>query len=120
MRPEQWALLEPILDGALGRPIPDRTAFLDSACGRHTELRREVDSLLAVHETSGFTDISGFADAMRVLEQRAATLHEGSTIGPYRILRELGRGGMGTVYEAARADDAFQKRVAIKVIRRGL
>lgn len=45
---------------------------------------------------------------------------EGKRIGAYRLLREIGRGGLGTVYLAARADDAYQKEVAIKLLRRGL
>ena len=45
---------------------------------------------------------------------------DGRRIGPYRLVRELGRGGMGTVYLAVRSDDAFQKRVALKVLKRGM
>jgi serine/threonine protein kinase/tetratricopeptide (TPR) repeat protein len=45
---------------------------------------------------------------------------EGVRVGPYRLVRELGRGGMGTVYLAVRSDDEFQKRVAVKVLRRGM
>ena len=44
----------------------------------------------------------------------------GTHVGPYRLIREIGRGGMGTVYLGARDDDAFQKRVAIKVLKRGM
>ena len=44
----------------------------------------------------------------------------GLRVGPYRLVRELGRGGMGTVYLAVRSDDQFQKRVAIKILRRGM
>jgi non-specific serine/threonine protein kinase/serine/threonine-protein kinase len=45
---------------------------------------------------------------------------DGERIGPYRLVREIGRGGMGTVYLAVRSDDAFQKRVALKVLKRGM
>jgi non-specific serine/threonine protein kinase/serine/threonine-protein kinase len=45
---------------------------------------------------------------------------DGLRIGPYRLIREIGRGGMGTVYLAGRSDDAFQKRVALKVLKRGM
>src|SRR5207244_6983593 len=44
----------------------------------------------------------------------------GSTLGAYRIEREIGRGGMGAVYEAARADNVFRRRVAIKIVKRGM
>jgi eukaryotic-like serine/threonine-protein kinase len=76
--------------------------------------------LLAAHEGSSLTGPSAFQDALKVLEQRTGQLQPGRRIGPYRVLREIGRGGMGSVYLAARADDAFQKLVAIKIIRRGL
>ncbi|HYL04062.1 MAG TPA: protein kinase [Steroidobacteraceae bacterium] len=55
-----------------------------------------------------------------MLEQRDSRVLEGRRIGPYRVVRELGRGGMSRVYLAARADEAFEKRVAIKVVERGL
>ena len=51
---------------------------------------------------------------------RVADAMEGARVGPYRIIREVGRGGMGTVYLAVRSDDEFQKRVALKVLRRGM
>src|SRR5262249_14214618 len=56
----------------------------------------------------------------RVLESRDERLTHGRKVGAYRILREIGRGGMGNVYLAARADDAFQKLVAVKIIRCGM
>src|SRR6266849_5921548 len=120
MQRERWLHIEEILQSAIDCAPPDRPALLDSACGEDTELRREVESLLALHQDSGFTRSSAFEDAMKVLEQRNGKLNEGRRIGTYRVLREIGRGGMGTVYLAARADDAFQKLVAIKIIRRGL
>jgi serine/threonine-protein kinase len=120
MQSEPWPLLDEILQGAIDRPIKDRAAFLDTACGDNTELRSEIESLLAFHEDESFTRDSGFADALSVLEKRDATLMDGRRIGAYRVLREIGRGGMGNVYLAARADDSFQKQVAIKIIRRGM
>ena len=92
---------------------------MNAACGNDVELRREVDSLLDRQEDT-FTKCSGFADGVKVLEHHAAAQSEGRKIGPYRIVREVGHGGMGTVYQAVRADDTFEKIVAIKVLRVGL
>jgi serine/threonine-protein kinase len=120
MLSDQWPQIEKILESAMGCDPARRAAFLDAACGSDAELRGEVESLLAFHEDESLTRDSGFADAIRVLETRNASLSQGSKIGAYRILREIGRGGMGNVYLAARADDAFQKLVAVKIIRRGM
>ena len=120
MQSEQWPKVESILETAMACDPAGRAAFLDAACGSDTELRREVESLLAFHADDSFAMSSGFGDAFRILESRERTLIRGLKIGSYRVLREIGRGGMGTVYVAARADDAFQKLVAIKIIRRGM
>ena len=120
MQLERWRQIEDIVQSAIDCEPKSRSALLDSACGQDAELRREVESLIACQEESGFTHASAFEDGIRVLERQDGKLNEGRRIGTYRILREIGRGGMGTVYLASRADDAFQKLVAIKIIRRGL
>jgi serine/threonine-protein kinase len=120
MPSEQWQRVEQILESAMTCDPGMRAVFLDAACGNDAELRREVESLLAFHRDDDLTRDSGFADAIRVLEKRDTNLNEGRKIGAYRVLREIGRGGMGNVYLAARADDAFQKLVAVKIIRRGM
>jgi len=120
MRSERWLEIEEIVQSAIDCAPGERPALLDAACGNDVELRHEVESLLAMQEDGGFTRSSGFTDAVKVLEQHTAKLNEGRSIGTYRVLREIGRGGMGTVYLAARADDTFQKLVAIKLLRRGL
>ncbi|HEV8018627.1 MAG TPA: protein kinase [Steroidobacteraceae bacterium] len=122
MQADRWRRLEEIFQSALDCAPESRAAFIDSACGGDAELRAEVDSLLAAHEQGDgeSADSAAFEEALKVLEQRSARLHEGRRIGPYRVLHELGRGGMGRVYLAARADQAFEKQVAIKVVERGL
>jgi len=120
MEPDRWLQIEEIFHSALDCAPENRAALLDSACDGNAELRKEIESLLASHEKSHFTTPAGFADAMKVLEQRTGQVEEGRRIGPYCVLRRIGRGGMGNVYLAARADDAYQKLVAIKIIRRGL
>jgi len=120
MQPERWRQIDEILQSAIDCSPENRPSLLDSACGDDAELRREVESLLAHDKGDGFTAAAGFSDAVKVLEDRLAGQREGQRIGPYRVLREIGRGGMGTVYSAARADATFEKLVAIKIIRRGL
>lgn len=99
-----------LFEAVLERPTEGRTAFLDEATHGDLELRREVQQLLAAH--SGSTGLLDYP-ALDAAGER----WEGRRIGPYEILRELGRGGMGTVYLATRADHAFDRLVAIKVVR---
>jgi len=120
MQPERWRQIEEVFQRALDCAPENRVAILDAACGHDAELRREVESLLASHENSEPTVPSAFHEALGVLEHRASQLDGEKRFGPYRILRTIGRGGMGSVYLGARADDAYQKLVAIKVIRLGL
>ncbi len=122
MQAERWRRLEEIFQSALDCEPHTRAAWLDAVCDGDLELHSEVDSLLAAYEQGNFdcTQAAAFEDAIKVLEQRAARLPEGRRIGPYRVVRELGRGGMSRVYLAARADQAFEKLVAIKVVELGL
>lgn len=113
MPDSDWQRVKVILADALEEPPEERTAFLERSCQGDTTLMREVEALLA-QETS-------------VLEQCAAErspeLAEcnilGKRVGAYIITRELGRGGMGAVYLAQRADGVFDKEVAIKLLKRG-
>ena len=120
MQPERWKRIKEIFHSAADCEPAKRPALLDAACGFDTALRQEVESLLASHEHSGFTNADVFQQGVRVLEQRAGDSQEGRRIGPYRIVRRIGRGGMGSVYLAARADEAYEKLVAIKIIRHDL
>src|SRR5258708_310731 len=118
MEPERWRKIEDLFQTALDCEPERRSAFLESACRDDRWLREEVESLLASYEKGGFTEAPGFQDAVRLLEKHHSLA--GRRIGPYRVIREIGHGGMGAVYLAARADEAFHKEVAIKVIKRGL
>lgn len=120
MDSERWQRIENIFQSALDCDPNRRAALLDAECAGDAALREEIESLLASYPNSGFTENGAFPEAVKILERRAQSLAEGKQIGPYRIVREIGQGGMGVVYLAARADDAFQKFVAIKVIKRGL
>src|ERR1700741_3524278 len=117
MTSERWPQIEKILASAIDCDAAGRAIFLDSASGNDPELQREIKSLLAFQEQERFGTASGFVDAIRLLQRGTANRSEGQRIGAYRVLREIGQGGMGNVYLAERADDAFHNLVAIKIIR---
>jgi non-specific serine/threonine protein kinase/serine/threonine-protein kinase len=119
--PERWKQVEAVFEQALERPAGERTAFLQQTCNGDEELRREVESLLDSHERAGsFIDQRSMFLSQEILEQETPSVQTGQLIGPYRVVREIGRGGMGAVYLAERADEQYQKRVAIKLIKRGM
>ena len=117
MSTERWQQLEDLFHAALDRAPADREAFVAGACGGDAGLRQEVERLLRAHEQASSFVAQAAADVARVA---ADVPPDGRQIGAYRIIRELGRGGMGTVYLGERADAQFQMRVAIKVIKRGM
>ena len=110
-----------LFDAAAERPVEERRSFLEAAAGADVSLRDEVLALLADDEAAkGF--LSGGAVLPASLAEGsagAAPSLSGRQIGTYRVLDEIGRGGMGAVYRAVRADDAFQKTVALKLVSAG-
>ncbi|HXI03253.1 MAG TPA: serine/threonine-protein kinase, partial [Candidatus Saccharimonadales bacterium] len=105
---------------ALDRPSDERAAFLDDACAGDAELRAELDSLMEAHERAGdFLERMDLERAAALVESLPEPAPEG-IIGAYRLIRELGRGGMGVVYLAERADGQFEQRVALKLLKRGM
>jgi non-specific serine/threonine protein kinase/serine/threonine-protein kinase len=119
MRAEDWREVEELLDAALDADAAGRRRLLEEAGRRSPALRRKVESLLDCKAaTDGFLDapaLALFADLVAGGEDSLV----GRTVGRYRIVREVGRGGMGAVYLAERADGEFEQRVALKVVRRG-
>jgi len=97
----------------------DRASYLQQACGDDEELRREAESLLSF-ESQAEAVIAGTVQGAAALFEDDSGLAEGDRLGVYRIVREIGRGGMGTVYLAERDDEQFQKQVAIKLVTQGL
>jgi len=113
--PDRWQRLEALFFEALDLAPPARASFLDQACGGDAELRLEVQSLLNSSEIT-------LADLRRPVEEAAHEIvqdHVGQRIGPYEVVRLLGEGGMGQVYLARRADQQFQRQVAIKLMHAG-
>jgi non-specific serine/threonine protein kinase/serine/threonine-protein kinase len=121
MDAERWRRIEEVFGSAIAVAPADRGAFLADACGEDGGLRREVEALLGSHERAGdFIQAPAFDDALALMGVPEPALEAGRRIGPYEVARELGRGGMGAVYLATRADDEYRKQVAIKLIRRGM
>ncbi|HKU61065.1 MAG TPA: protein kinase [Gemmatimonadales bacterium] len=108
--------LEALFHQALPLDPAARSALLDQACQDDPALRSEVERLLAAHDRAGgFIQVPAATLGGAVAEPVA-----GRRIGSYRVVRELGRGGMGAVYLAERADGGFAQTVAIKLIKRGM
>ena len=118
LNPERWREVAELFDAALALPPEQRDTFIAERAG-DDEIAREVTSLIAALDTA-----SDRFDhpALALMETEAGTSllpsarRIGDRIGAYRIVRSMGHGGMGAIYEAVRDDDQYKKRVAIKTI----
>jgi serine/threonine protein kinase/tetratricopeptide (TPR) repeat protein len=132
MSPERWQQIEEVFQAALDLPEGERAPYISASCAGDEELREQVLALVAQHDESGDFIESPAVEAVsgiRVSTDASATNPMtgafddpaiGRRLGAYRIVRELGRGGMGAVYLAERADSVFRRSVAIKLIKRGM
>lgn len=121
---QQWAVLSPLLDELLDLAEPERGQRLAALRAQDAGLAERLEAMLA-HDAQ--LEVQGFLDApaaRAVIETLAAPDEApdltGRGIGPYVLQRELGQGGMGTVWLARRADGRFEGDVAIKFLRAGL
>jgi serine/threonine-protein kinase len=121
MRPagERWARVKELFEAAVDLDPKQRTALFDKECGGDEALRGEIESLLKSDErTDGFIEQPAFEIPRDLFSEEEPVA--GRQFGAYQVIREIGRGGLGTVYLAARADQEYRKQVAIKLVRRGL
>ncbi len=116
MTPERWRQAEDLFYRALDEPDTNREAFLAQQCGTDDELRQQVVGLLA----SDAQTKSNFAGSVKSAVLDLDSKPHARFVGPYELLRELGRGGMGTVYLAKRTDEVYDKDVAIKLVTPGM
>jgi non-specific serine/threonine protein kinase/serine/threonine-protein kinase len=116
----RWQRVKDLFAAALEKDAAERNAFLDAACAAEPELRAEVDSLLAAHDdTDDFIERPAAHRALDLEPETPPPAWIGRRVGDYRIVEEVGRGGMSEVYKGVRDDDEYHKEVAIKVLRQG-
>jgi eukaryotic-like serine/threonine-protein kinase len=120
MTREDWLRVKTITAAALDQPEARRAGFVVDACAGDEPLEQEVRSLLlsAVNAAPLFeAPVFAAAHAVNVIEQaaRATAPRIGGRFGPYRIIKEIGRGGMGRVFLAERADEEYRQVVALKI-----
>ena len=115
MTPERWQQIEQLFHAALARDLTHRNSFLASACGTDEELRREVESLIYFHnDTASFIETPAGDVAAAILDSDKFRLKPGHEINNYRIIRQLGSGGMGEVYLAD--DTKLHRKIALKLL----
>ncbi|HEX3084926.1 MAG TPA: serine/threonine-protein kinase, partial [Pyrinomonadaceae bacterium] len=119
MNSGQWHRLNEIFAAAIELDPDRQNQFLREACAGDECLQREAEAILAATQHAdrqGFLTGNVFSDGAEVIA--ANEIPPGTIIGPYRVVQEIGRGGMGAVYLATR--EGFQQKVALKIIKRGM
>jgi eukaryotic-like serine/threonine-protein kinase len=115
--PEKWDQVKELFALALERDPEERSNFLRQACAGDDSLRTEVESLLASFDGAAtFLESCPAADLLSTQSRVTA----GRRIGAYRIIREIGQGGMAVVYLGERDDQNYRKQVAIKMVKPGI
>src|SRR5262249_51697565 len=110
MDAERWNRMSSVFITARERPSGERAAFLAEICGNDQDLRQEVESLVSA---------DAVGSELRLERGGLGAFPAGTGLGPYLIDSLVAEGGMGEVYRAERVDGAYQKVVAIKVLRPG-
>jgi eukaryotic-like serine/threonine-protein kinase len=116
MKHQDWEKIKDLFARVLEQPADFRADWLRTACGADVRLFDEINSLLAAHdETENLIE----RNVVGIAEITASTREDfaGKQFGNYRIIREIGRGGMGAVFLAERWDGEFEQQVALKIIR---
>ena len=112
LTPERWQQIKEVFADAQDRTPAERVDFLEKACAGDGSLQNEVESLLAAAESEAAEDGSIATGGHPPVEDAMI----GRRVGAYKIVQRIGRGGMATVYLASRADEQYEKQVAIKIL----
>ncbi len=117
----KYARLRTLYMQAMERDPAERDRFLDEQCPDDTDLRAQVLSMLDVaSESEDFLDALGTEHLAPILDAEREPMAAGQAVGPFTVVRELGRGGMGVVYLAERTDGQFEQQVALKLLKLGM
>ncbi len=117
MQADRWERIKEVFSTALERDCAERQAYVEQACAADVALRAEVESLLQAHDDTGdFIERPAAQRAFGLDLDPPSPSWIGRRVGAYRIVAEIGRGGMSEVYRAVRADDEYHKEVAVKVL----
>jgi eukaryotic-like serine/threonine-protein kinase len=119
--PERWQIIKEVLATVLEAAPEDRTTCLARCCAGDDSLRHEVEKLLEYEPDvgTGFLDETSFAEVTTAVMSAEDKAWFGRRVGAYKIISQLGAGGMGEVYRAVRADGQYTKEVAVKLVRNG-
>jgi len=118
MTPDRWDQVKSALSAALDAEAGETSSCLDELCGDDRQLRIEVEKLLALKDDPDLALLESASVALGMeLDEPAKSPWIGRRVGPYEIVEQIGSGGMGEVYRAVRADDAYRKEVAVKLVR---
>ena len=120
MSDDRWDRLDSLFQRAADLAPAERVALLAEVRADDPELADELEALLRFDRVGERPLDQAVQGAVTSILDRAGPDRRGTRLGPYRIIEELGHGGMGTVYLAERADDAYHAQVAIKLIRGGV
>src|SRR5262245_7369130 len=100
-------------------PGKDRATYLDEVCGSDAALREQIESLLVANDRAGNFLESPAAELSPTTDQSSITQRPGTVIGPYKLLQQIGEGGMGVVFMAEQSKP-IQRTVALKIIKPGM
>ncbi|HET7064273.1 MAG TPA: serine/threonine-protein kinase [Rudaea sp.] len=125
MDTQRWQRVSAIFDEAVDVPDDLRAALLDQLCCGDAVVRMDVEALLAADAAAIRFDRGMVSARSAVIADWAEnddgqSVRAGDRVGPWRLIEELGRGGMGVVWLAERADGQFEQRAALKLIKRGM